>query len=203
MGQRVDEEYVTLDPYHDREELPYVLVKRNGRFLDVGASTGPYSGQALEYCDFVLALEPYSKPFSLLYESSQDNPRIVCLRLAVSNYDGIARLYDGGPTMTPSLGQEPLETIHSTTLNLIWKAYGPFDTVKIDIEGEEERALLGASTLLEAGVLFCIEVHEEKHPDPICRFLEEHGYAIEMKGYRTVGRPLRPHYIVARKVNRS
>jgi hypothetical protein len=57
----------------------------------------------------------------------------------------------------------------------------PFpDFIKIDIEGEEGRALQGATRLLEKGsVVICCELHSPALAQEVTALLQSYGYVVE------------------------
>lgn len=73
--------------------------------------------------------------------------------------------------------------IDATTLDALSREYGPFDFVKLDIEGAEMEALRGAEELLSEGVPFAIETQETVAGEPVWKpveqFFMEHGYTAE------------------------
>ncbi len=118
-----------------------VLNKKIESILDIGAHIGGYSvvlGRRISG----VAVEPMPDTFKILtYNILINHSNIKALNMAV---------YDGA-TSTVKLCRSPYHSgadfisddgdieAPQTTLNDLWNKYGPFDLVKVDVEGAEDK----------------------------------------------------------------
>jgi len=123
-------------------------------FLDVGAHVGFFTllGARLVGCsEHTLAIEPLLRNAEVLNNHLRVNAaaNVRLFRCAVSNERGRASVGTTGPLSCARLGVAG-EDVEVRTLDDVLSevAIGPVRLVKIDIEGEEARALAGAVHLL-------------------------------------------------------
>jgi FkbM family methyltransferase len=131
-----------------------VVKGRVTSMLDVGANIGGYSvvlGKKIP----VIAMEPMPDTYSLLSLNIKVNrSNVSALRYAA--YDGSCSTvelskssYQSGSTSINknkiSSASEGTIKAPACTLDSIWNTYGPFDLVKIDVEGSELEVLNGFS----------------------------------------------------------
>lgn len=129
---------------------------------DVGANHGLYSlvARAVNPHAQIFAFEPVGRVHSRLVTNLQMNDfNVVAERLAVSNADGLATLFDLPgeqslqATMEPSRRREDsvVCTVRTTRLSsyLASKGIERLDLAKVDVEGHEPQVLEGMSPLLE------------------------------------------------------
>ena len=138
-----------------------VLNKKIVSILDIGAHIGGYSvvlGRRISG----VAVEPMPDTFKILtYNILVNHSNIKALNMAV---------YDGA-TSTVKLCRSPYHSgadfisdegdieVPQTTLNDLWNKYGPFDLVKVDVEGAEVSVLEGSLETLKTGkVILIIEI---------------------------------------------
>lgn len=130
-------------------------------FLDVGAHVGLYSIVAaarVGETGKVFAFEPSEETFGLLARNAARSKAdvIECTRAAVSSEEGFVELHLGdksiraSSTMGKATYTSNSETVPTVTLDGFLAARGitAVDAIKMDIEGAERLALLGAHDLL-------------------------------------------------------
>lgn len=168
-------------------------------FIDVGASLGPYTlcaDQALKDAD-IYAIEANPQTFKRLSElcaESKSTNRLHPVHTAVSSEAGqidffIPTIKSSRLPLTSSLFQNQAVTddwekvsVACVTLDEFCKDLAP-DFIKMDIEGAEYRALLGAERILREGrCRFLVEVHPwgdpdlGKRPEDVFKLFHSHGY---------------------------
>ncbi len=147
-------------------------------FVDVGANIGFYACLARKAGLQVLAIEPLEKNLILLEKNITENfsEGVEILPVGISDRQGTATLYGGSSTGASLVGKWAgssslfQQTIVLSTLdNIVGDDYsGQNIFIKIDVEGAEYQALLGASTvlMLNPKPVWLIEVcFNEYHPD--------------------------------------
>lgn len=147
--------------------------KKNIVVFDVGANVGDYSNSILELLtgSKVYAFEPHPKNFVQLQKITAPH-RLHVFSQAVSDQPGQMNLYDyqeKDGSSHASLYQEVIETIHNEssifyTINVITlddfcaeHSIERIDLLKIDIEGNELKCLLGAKNLIASGKIQAIQ----------------------------------------------
>jgi len=120
--------------------------------FDIGANYGTFVEAALKEGRKVIALEPAPKVFARLVTSYIYNPKVVPLKLAVSetdnerveffeaDEDGLSTLnIDWLTNQTMPYAGKPYRTVMATTITIdtLVKIYGKPDLIKIDVEGGE------------------------------------------------------------------
>jgi FkbM family methyltransferase len=168
--------------YYLDEFLPFcnVLNQLNEpfTFLDLGADIGTVSSLVVSRCcnvENVIAFEPNPKAFQIL-KSNLDNFGIPteCVNSAVSDFEGSVsfcadpdRINDHeGYIDSNQKGDTPVTSIDHWVSNALTD-FKRFLVVKIDVEGQEIPALLGATKVIQDAdkVVLLIEVH----PDVLAR----------------------------------
>ena len=171
-------------------------------FIDVGANVGFYTlaaARAVGPHGHVHAFEPCSKTFERLSENVKLNRfrNVSCHRVALSHENAQAKLsladdgFDAWNSLgTPYMGEiTGSETVATMTLDRFAREHrltGPNCALKIDVEGWENRVLLGAEEFLspDDAPLLCIEFTEEAAAlagtscSELYRALERLGYEV-------------------------
>jgi len=140
-------------------EVVKKLIKKGDVVLDIGANVGYYT---LIYAKLVgeggkvFAFEPDPDNFALLEKNVEVNGyrNVVLIKKAVANKTGVVRLYlcednKGNHRICDAHDARESIEVEAIRLDDYFEAYdGKIDFIKIDIEGAEQEALLGASSLL-------------------------------------------------------
>jgi FkbM family methyltransferase len=175
--------------------------------LDVGANAGIYSLAALavQRDATVHAFEPTPEIAARLRETAKLNglDRLCVHQAAVSSDDGHATLRrfrgelqtnEGMNFIRTDLDEVDGERVQTLTLDRFCKdhAISHVDLLKLDIQGHEHKALMGARQLVAAGHIgtIFIELNWAKEPGVPCaasesiRLLEQAGYRFSKPGRR-------------------
>jgi FkbM family methyltransferase len=163
--------------------------------VDIGANMGVFTCRAAKLAPQgrVIAVEPLSCYTAVLKSNVARNrlENVSIWPAALSHKPGKASLSywytaTGEPKCTPDVppnAQRAVEKVDAVTLKQIFEReqIDHCDLLKMDIEGGEYQALLGAPrTLLGKVQRIAMEWHKlpEHHPKEIVHFLEGHGFEI-------------------------
>jgi FkbM family methyltransferase len=185
------------------EELVQTLegaLHEGGVFVDVGANEGYFSIVASKMVGpsgKVIAVEPQSRLQPVLERNVALNgaANVQIRRVAVSDHDGSVQIYlapdtiSGATSLTKTRNYPvPRESVCTMTLAqlLSHDAVEQVDLMKMDIEGFEYEAILGAKELFRAHRVrkLALELHTSilrkrgLNPQDIVSFLREAGYSI-------------------------
>jgi len=143
-------------------ELVKKEIKKGDVVLDLGANIGYYTlifAKLVGEGGKVFAFEPEPDNFALLKKNVEINgyQNVILVRKAVSNKTGKFKLYlsddnKGGHSMYPLSPQDGSQSIEIEAIRLddYFENYdGKIDFIKMDIEGAEEKAIQGMSSLLK------------------------------------------------------
>lgn len=172
----------------DKRRVFESVVSRGSVVFDVGAHTGFYtllSSLLVNEKGRVFAFEPNQKNLLYLKKHLELNKvnNVTIIEAAVSDVDGEVSFTEGrNNVFTGHISDTGAAKVSSVSLDeLFVKGVVPLpDYVKIDIEGAEMRALLGARKILEAGhpTIF-LSTHGTKLHKESCDFLRSIGYRLE------------------------
>jgi FkbM family methyltransferase len=179
------------------------LLHRGGRFIDVGANAGLFAMIASRWVGprgHVDAFEPSEREFGRLVQHVELNGlrNVFARRLAIGKDSGTAQLRvapfpnAGHNTLGSSFAYqdvqtERIETVEVTTLDTFTRTEGMtrLDVVKMDIEGSEHAALLGATRVLhDLRPALIVEVSRAaldrcgSSPEQVLQLLRAHRYRI-------------------------
>ena len=175
------------------EEIHFVrrLLRDGECVLDVGANHGIYAldmAQAVGARGRVIAVEPASTIAARVVQSGRRNgfSQLEVLALAVSDSEGTAQLHTGASSELSSLRaagpSAGSEQVRLTTLDTLLdeQRLTSVSFVKLDVEGEELRALAGASRLIEQHQpLWMVErKHGEQENLGLLEALAHRGHAL-------------------------
>lgn len=154
------------------------MVRRNLRdrdlvVVDGGANIGDYARlvrTVLGSAPHIICVEPSAVSFEKLQRSLGGDPHNTLVRAALSDADGQSTLYGDAPGSSQSslvkrdlqyigLTVEDLEQVRTTTLSNLVDEVGiqHINLLKLDIEGNELNALLGARDLIARGAIDVIQ----------------------------------------------
>jgi FkbM family methyltransferase len=137
-------------------------------FLDIGANIGLVSIYAVPYCKRIVAVEPCKETFQRLQENTKNYPMISCDRHALASKDENVGFYINDINFTASstvntYGKFEPNYVMGATLSTLLRAWSldHVDVCKIDVEGEEGRALTFDELSKVAPIIdtFFIEMH--------------------------------------------
>lgn len=158
---------------HERAEIETLprLLEGVGLFIDVGASLGQYTYYANRVLSGakIIALEPDPDRFIELEQNcrrwgqDRDN-EIVVIQAAVSDGSGTISFYKTGSRISGGLfpvderpaSYSPVQ-VRQVKLD-DFREPGVDTFVKVDVEGSEMRAFLGATELIDSGARFLTEI---------------------------------------------
>jgi len=156
-------------------------------FLDVGANVGIYTLWALDCGSDVMAVEPHPQSIKRLRENLALNGCAVdVVAAAVGERPSTMFLtteLGGANHIVDVPGLEEVVRVDVTTIDLATEGRR-IDGVKIDIEGAEHRALLGAERVLREAALIQVEWNGKSQMnfgetrEPVARILRDAGYAL-------------------------
>lgn len=182
------------------------LCKRSNCILDIGANTGVYSliAKSLNPSAKVFAFEPVKRIYEKLKENAALNQfDIHCINKALSNFDGLATIYDNeeehlySVTVNKNMfeGQFPVKAVEIETLTIdsFIRANDlkNIDLIKIDVETHEPEVLEGfAEFLANFKPSMIIEVLDDETGSKVNSLLDGLNYLYynidENKGLRRV-----------------
>jgi FkbM family methyltransferase len=154
------------DPAEHKDFAEHVetarLVRPGDRVLEIGSHHGFMAmllSQLVGKEGFVLAVEP--SPFNAMMASAQvglnaaTNCRI--MQAAASDRKGTTKIsFESNAAVTDSSNGIDVPTVTADELDT---TFGPFDVLKIDVEGFEGQVLAGASALLRRSPRIILELH--------------------------------------------
>jgi FkbM family methyltransferase len=171
------------------------LIRTGDQTWDIGANVGLFSFAAAACAGpsgRVVAIEPDTQLVELLRRSarlqSASQSSVDVLPVAVSDRAGLAEFliaargrsssHLAGTGYSETGGTRAKQLVPTITLDWLLEQYGPPAVVKIDAEGAEIHALLGAERLLSvARPRLLVEVAGENAP-AVTSILKRHHYAL-------------------------
>lgn len=161
-------------------------LKYSDVFYDVGANVGFFSLLASYRAAQVVAFEPAPRNVELLRHNLALNGRlnVTIVQAAVSDSAGKERFATGRSASQGRLGDAGYEV---KLVSLDSQNLPPPSVIKMDIEGAESLALLGAKKLLRKHkpVIF-LSSHGWQQHELCWRFLHSLGYSLTLRGDGTV-----------------
>jgi FkbM family methyltransferase len=158
--------------------------------IDVGANHGVYSYIMAKYSRKVVAVEPYSPLVD--YMKRVLPARVQVMNFAASDGDGQSEFY------IPVMGEKEIDsraslietvnpgmplrtiTVRKQRLDELPFAHESIGVIKVDVEGNELHALIGAAAILECSKPTIIVESEHRHnldaPENVFAFLSHFGY---------------------------
>jgi FkbM family methyltransferase len=159
--QRNIEKALVLDELWLKEKFK---VEPSWTFIDIGANIGQWSLYMANRVHKVIAIEPVKEPFMWLRRNTKKFGNVLCLNVACWDVDkpvamfvrpdwGFGR-YEGDPNYT-------IRGLKLDTLLRIIPITGEV-AIKIDVEGSEDRVLMGGKEALGFCRTLLVEVHGNK-----------------------------------------
>jgi FkbM family methyltransferase len=155
---------------------------RGGTAIDIGGWYGPWSRRLAARCDRVVTMEPVPHLARHLRSTLPGNVRVV--QAAASDHESTARLWlpagDRGDRGVSSLARRDIHS-HSVAVPAVTVdslAVHDVRFVKVDVDGEELPALLGAAGLLQRDrPALLVELETRIRPiTPVIALLTGQGY---------------------------
>jgi FkbM family methyltransferase len=137
------------------------LIRPGDRVLELGSHHGFTTlmiAKMVGPSGFVLGVEP--SPFNAMVACAQcglnETKNCKILQLAASDDVGVINISSYSNAVVAAGGAI---AVHSTTANRLDEQYGPFDVIKVDVEGFERQVLCGASQILKRAPRIILELH--------------------------------------------
>ncbi len=125
-----------------REDVYKILKLKDENMLDLGAYTGDTAIEFAPFCKKITAVEPDEKNFKKLVKNTQEL-NITAINAAVSDKNGkIEFSVKGGRNSRVGEGKI-IDALSVDSLN------EDFSFIKLDVEGEEKNAILGAQNTIK------------------------------------------------------
>lgn len=187
------------DPSHwHNYEHPVTPVRRDDVVVDIGAGEGLFSLSVVDRCRRVIAVEP-NRHFCASLRATFDAPahreKVTVHHVAVGDREGYVRLLDRGLLSTVVPSRYP--DIPLYTLDELLRDEPNIDYVKVDIEGWEQRMLLGARQIIARHrpriAITCHHAGNDWHA--MAALIKEvvPAYTMVTKGFSLSGKPVMLH----------
>ncbi len=145
-----------------------LLSNKEKIFVDVGAHVGLFTLKAARECSVVIAIEPNDAAREGLTTNVELNgfSNVKVFDYAIADYDGENDFYCQNPATASALDTSlgiPRDNVcvKKAEIRMLDSVIQNADIIKIDIEGGEEKAIIGAKRLIrESHPIFMIEHHE-------------------------------------------
>jgi FkbM family methyltransferase len=165
--------------------------QKGSKFLDVGAHMGIftlYAAKVME-CD-VVSVEPSAITFALLNLNISDNNigvKVIPIPVAAGSKKDLNKYYFTSQSIDAGCGHpyDPINTrgedynpdleqgIVVLKLDDIYEKYGPFDHIKIDIDGHEKECLAGSEILLSSKELKSLLIELNENAEEYSNIIEK------------------------------
>lgn len=154
--------------------------------LDIGANIGNHSLYFSEYFKNVISFEPNRRTYKVLSLNAELVNNVTCHNVGLSDRTGSAALFVdpsniGGASITNSTNPKALRSHDIELVELdSFQEYDNVKLLKIDVEGHEYNALMGAKNLIKKSmpiILFEQQAADFKDGEsPVVSLLKEIGY---------------------------
>jgi len=145
------------------------------KILDLGSNIGYYALEEASDSNQnskIVCIEPDQRNLFLLNENIKINKlesRIEVLNCAVSDKDGYVKINTNGPSNLSKIEENfnydnNFQTVKSISLNSLYKKYGPFDCLRMDVEGAESVILSNNSDIFLKNMPINSLIFMEIHP---------------------------------------
>ena len=159
--------------------MVHALVRPQMTVWDIGANVGLFSFAAATIASRVIAVEADTWLASLLHRSSLLNCLpVTVVPAAVAAELGVAALHisEGDRASNSLNGEGPAQMVVAVTMDWMLERFTAPQLVKIDIEGMEYEALIGASNLLRQRPAILCEV--TRNHDAVGELLRAADYTL-------------------------
>jgi len=150
-------------------------IRKGDIVIDVGAHVGVFTLKASRRANngLIIAVEPNPQNYKLLLENIKRNElrNVIALNIALSNYDGVARLYTNDSMIQSSAEHSIVKQVSKKYLEVTVKKLDTIldelqldkvNMIKIDAEGAELEILQGAlNTLRRSNVHLAIATYHK------------------------------------------
>lgn len=157
-------------------------VPHDGMWVDAGANIGNHTLAFALWADRVLAIEPVRENFARLERNIARNPQgdiVVAVRLAVGRCQRLMGARKGGTGQDSQYLLDGPGTIPVVALDYLVPEDMPIRLLKLDVEGMEWDAIMGAASLItrDKPEVF-VEIWEEDVLRSIKAWMGSVGYAL-------------------------
>lgn len=174
------EDFYHASLLYERRTLDWILrdFRNGGIFVDVGANIGGYTVRLGEVGK-VYAFEPHPRNYTYLELNLHLNKlrNVKAYNKAISDRVGKANLYlssfHGGHTM---LGGGEFVQVDAITMDSVLEDEDKIDVIKLDAEGAEILALIGAKQSLKRTKCIVVETSMAHVSNFACNYLHKHGF---------------------------
>jgi len=185
-------------------EIPQTSVSPGDAVIDCGAAEGLFSFKIYRKCKQVYLIEPLSKFVGTLNKTFEKAGNVEILPIAISDKEYSTKISDNDTSSALSDTEEG-EIVSVTTLDKIFfERNTPIHYLKMDLEGHDYKALLGAEHLIKKYMpkIAVTTYHDINHASQIANFLKSivPEYNILCKGiYQETGSPVMLHAWIDKK----
>lgn len=148
---------------YDVAKWEFIKEHCKGISLDLGAHIGLFTVEMAQLSDWVIAVEPTVDSFHFLSETIRLNrlPNVTLINMCATNIDGWVDFYTTKNIASCLNSNSPLpEGNRVRKLSFTIDSLGlPIDFMKVDIEGGELKALIGAKKTLQFTKAISLELH--------------------------------------------
>jgi len=179
-------------------ELPETKVEVDDIVVDCGAAEGLFSLLVFQRCKRVYLIEPHPMFIRSLRKTFEKSNNVELLQYALSKNEFIAHLTSDGISSAISSEITGIEIRVTTLDKLFFEENIPVSYLKIDLEGHDYDALVGAEKLIKQNKpkIAVTTYHQIEHARKISSFLKaiDPSYKIYVKGiYQESGSPIMLH----------
>lgn len=186
-----------IDNWH-YYEIPQTSVYYDDVVVDCGAAEGLFSFLLSHRCKRLFIIEPLPDFIQCLNETFKTDKNIEILPLAISDLETTASILADGISSTLITNVNGIDVTVTTLDKLFFEKGIPISYIKIDLEGYDYKALLGAENLIRKNKpkIAVTTYHKFEHSEEIATYLKwlVPEYNILTKGiYQETGSPMMLH----------
>lgn len=141
-------------------------VGSNCTFIDIGANVGQWSVYMAPRASKVIAIEPIRDCFRWLVRNTKKLQNVMCLNIACWDKEEPVKMFYNC-------------TAKGVSLDFLIRCFSLKGdlAIKIDVEGAEERVLIGARETMKLCKQIVVEVHSSEKVKPITGMLNDFGFS--------------------------